>query len=237
MKTILFLFLTILAQLSMAQHHHHDAPSTHGMLLFGQEKIYLSHLPMFHNPHDYQVLLEVEISKEAKKTYLASLESNPQQPVFTIVPETFVLPEVVKMKKSFMAQVFLGHFERGGKPITHMVKFDIKKVLYFKKFNKADVQPEKAKYILIGNKNEQFLIHTITAKPDFDYVSKVEVKKPGIESLLLLLKSISLEFDLPNENPLIKNTLLTSKAVENEKLTLDLIIKKEIYLEFGDLSF
>lgn len=29
--------------------------SVHGMLIFGKEKIYASHLPMFHPPHDYQV--------------------------------------------------------------------------------------------------------------------------------------------------------------------------------------
>jgi hypothetical protein len=33
----------------------------HGMLLFGADTLYLSHLPMFMRPHNYQVILEVVV--------------------------------------------------------------------------------------------------------------------------------------------------------------------------------
>ena len=36
---------------------------SHGMALFGgKEALYASHLPMFHAPHDYQVVLQVHIA-------------------------------------------------------------------------------------------------------------------------------------------------------------------------------
>jgi hypothetical protein len=41
--------------------HDHPDPNatfgTHGMLLFGEETLYLSHLPMFMSPHNFQVIL------------------------------------------------------------------------------------------------------------------------------------------------------------------------------------
>ena len=39
------------------------------MLVFGTEKVYFSHLPMFHAPHDYQAVIEVELP-EATKTLM-----------------------------------------------------------------------------------------------------------------------------------------------------------------------
>ena len=46
-----------------------DPPAIHGMLMVGTQTIFLSHLPMFHRPHDYQVILEVG---------LQAASSNPQ---------------------------------------------------------------------------------------------------------------------------------------------------------------
>jgi hypothetical protein len=38
----------------------------HGMALFGgKEGLYASHLPMFHAPHDYQVVLQVHVADPA----------------------------------------------------------------------------------------------------------------------------------------------------------------------------
>jgi hypothetical protein len=45
----------------MTDHHHapgsrhsdHSAIGVHGMLLFGQNPLYLSHLPMFMRPHNF----------------------------------------------------------------------------------------------------------------------------------------------------------------------------------------
>jgi hypothetical protein len=34
-----------------------DTTGVHGMLLFGEDVVYLSHLPMFMSPHNFQVLL------------------------------------------------------------------------------------------------------------------------------------------------------------------------------------
>ena len=35
------------------EHREHGTMGVHGMLLFGQDALYLSHLAMFENPHNF----------------------------------------------------------------------------------------------------------------------------------------------------------------------------------------
>src|SRR5262245_41628455 len=62
--------------------HHHDPAAVHGMAMIGESRVFLSHLPMFHRPHDYQVLLEVELSAELRDVPAA---------LHTFVPDPFEL--------------------------------------------------------------------------------------------------------------------------------------------------
>jgi hypothetical protein len=237
MKLTILLFLNLLiGQLSIADehtnmnHNMHDMPSTHGMFLFGTNKIYLSHLPMFHTPHDYQVIFEVEIPNELKEKYLSLVKENPEKTIFTIIPESFVLPELVQNPKPFKAQLFFGHFERGGQSISPMVEFKIKEIVYFKKFTPNATQPKEAQYILIGNSEEQFLIHEIYAKPDFDQILQIEIESQTVIEEISKTNHISLEFhDVNNTNPLLVGQSLFYKDI--------LSVSKPLYLEFGDLSF
>jgi len=51
-----------------------DRPAVHGMLLVGTNALYVSHLPMFHAPHDYQALAEVALQDgagDARARYVA----------------------------------------------------------------------------------------------------------------------------------------------------------------------
>lgn len=72
-------------------------------------------------------------------------------------PETFVLPQMVNHTKVFKASVYKGHFERGGVMFLDTINVKIKKVVYYKQFDKNEQRPEHLKYILFGNKKEQFL--------------------------------------------------------------------------------
>jgi hypothetical protein len=42
-------------------HSGHEHPAVHGMLVVGEGQLFLSHLPMFHAPHDYQIIMEVRL--------------------------------------------------------------------------------------------------------------------------------------------------------------------------------
>ena len=47
--------------------HTHVPAAVHGMAMFGDKSIYLSHMPMFAAPHNAQVILEVSLSKDGEE--------------------------------------------------------------------------------------------------------------------------------------------------------------------------
>ncbi|WP_295904479.1 hypothetical protein [uncultured Bdellovibrio sp.] len=203
---------------------HHDPASIHGMLLFGKSQVYLSHLPMFHAPHDYQVLLQATLSAEGLNAYHASLR-NSNETVYTLVPEAFSLPELTSHPVPFKAQIYKGHFERGGVLIADNVTVEIK-VLYFRKFSGTDVKPSQGTYILFGNSKEQFLAHAITAAPDFDQILKVKTDAKGVAVFNFK--------DLSNTEPLQASQTLEVTLGET---SWPVDIESSLYTEFGDLSF
>lgn len=203
-----------------------DQPSTHGMLVFGQAKVFISHLPMFHNPHDYQLIAELELPAEALAVYKASLAAHPEETVYTLVPETFVLPEMVADPRPFSASLVRGHFERGGTEIVGEVKVKLGKVVHFRKFDPRATRPAQATYLLFGGPQESFVAHFISRKPDFDQIVELAGGFNGEPQVL--------ESQATDLKPLPMGTH-TFRANGNEGDSL-LTLKKEIYLEHGDLS-
>ena len=168
----------------------------HGMLIVGEETIYLSHLPMFMfdpkgHPHNFQVILEATFSKEGSDPQAAYVRDRRthQEPVYTLDPRPFPITDLVSTDParpaltSFRGRIVRGHFERGGTPIlppipmqtrlrdipdADLVVINVKRVVLFRKF-------EPLQYVLFGKGQELFLAHTITRPPDFDQVLSVRV--------------------------------------------------------------
>jgi hypothetical protein len=218
-----------------AQEHHEiqsqDKPSTHGMLIFGTEKTYASHLPMFHSPHNYQIILELELDPATKKLFIADQEKNPEYATYTIEPEKFVLPEMMQNPKSFKANLYRGHFERGGIKIATDIHVTIKKIIYYTKFKTDEARAVKTNFIVFGNPKEQFIAHQITNKPDFDQIIQVKT---------------TTNFTFENKN----YELVTLNKTENSPIGISgneieadynsnsttLTLLKQLYLEFDDLK-
>lgn len=236
MKKVVFFLLTVSFSISVfAAAHLHDHPSIHGMLIVGRSKIYLSHLPMFHSPHDYQVILEARFSQKGQNAYLES-QANSDETVYTLVPESFVLPEMVRSPRPFQAQIYKGHFERGGAVIADNVTVTIDRVLYFKKFSLNEAKPKNGSYVLFGNESEMFLAHSIKAKPDFDQVLQVETS-PDLSEVLKTENSVPVDFpNLLNVPIDVHESLDANISNANQILRPHLKIQKMIYLETGDLS-
>lgn len=157
---------------------HGDKPDVHGMLVVGEETVFLSHLPMFDHPHhDYQVILQVSFAQpsgDPQAVYVNDRRAHPETRIYTLVPERFVLHELVSTdperppRRSFRATVFRGHFERGGTSILENVEVNVERVVHFRRF-------EPLAYLLFGDGEEHFLAHLITKPPDFDQVLSVQV--------------------------------------------------------------
>ena len=76
----------------------HDHPiliatfGTHGMLLFGEETLYLSHLPMFMSPHNFQVILAVTLNDEAARRLREFRAHFGRNDLTRLSPRRFILP-------------------------------------------------------------------------------------------------------------------------------------------------
>ena len=169
----------------------------HGMAVFGgREGLYASHLPMFHTPHDSQVLLRFHLADTAADRALrAELAARPR--LWTFDPETFDLlrlsPGHAQPLREFQARFFEGHFERGGKPkapLQSPQRVVVDEVLLFRRLDPSAREAATGHYRLIGQGSEWFAFKRIDRRPDFDHIvrldapalrSEVEVALHGVD--------------------------------------------------------
>ncbi|MBK1896752.1 hypothetical protein [Chryseobacterium paridis] len=161
-----------------------DHPGVHGMILLGNETQYASHLPLFHTPHDYQVILKIKLDEPSALTYQKDRVVHPENSMYTLEPEKFVLPSIMNDITTFKANIYRGHFERGGELIIKDAQVEITKVLYFHKLNMDKSEGNPCDYILFGDQKQQFLAHQILNRPDFDELSKINIKNKTIATSL-----------------------------------------------------
>lgn len=147
--------------------------SVHGMLLFGHDEVFLSHLPMFHRPHDYQVILKVDLPAGIQKSYLEDRKKNPKEKdIHLWTKELLVLPTLKDKPFALEGSIYRGHFERGGTEILKNVKTGIPKVLEFKKLDAVGTLGTPV-YYLVGSSTKYFMIHSIVGRPNFYYIAEV----------------------------------------------------------------
>jgi hypothetical protein len=87
----------------MTSEHNHDSPSRgpagcdtagrHGMLLFGEDPVYLSHLPRYACPRNFQVLLEVGPDRPALDTLRAD-RARYGDGLYTVDPVPFPIADL-----------------------------------------------------------------------------------------------------------------------------------------------
>lgn len=223
-----------------------DAPSTHGMLVVGNGPVYLSHLPMFHKPHDYQVLLEVDFVKAGADPvgHYAQDRHQTGEKVYTVVPELFSLPELFSgQRTSFKATLFRGHFERGGSPIIEGVTVKVKRVIMAQKFAPNPVPLPSLKYFLFGNEAELFAAHVVNKKPDFDHVESVKVTSGVVTEAVAKQIRAGAFVEFPGVANVPAQALKVGLEYQGqmkmgvETLNLKVQVGEDFYLETGDLSF
>lgn len=227
---VLFLTVSFLVHTASAQPHTGHA-AVHGMLMFGAEKIFISHLPLFHAPHDYQVILEVEVPQEKKALYLKAVEQNPQS-IFTVVPKPFVLATANSLPAQIQGDIFLGHFEKGGKLLLSQVLLKIKKNILFQKLN-PESSAGNLKYLLFGSATEKFLAHIIGAKPSFDHIVKVDEVEADPSSAQGAQTVVT--FQAPDKLPLDPSQNIQGANEQGKPVILKKM--KDVYLETEELSF
>ncbi len=199
MSRSLLLFLMLLIGLLLAAElmasDQKSTPSPgwggHGMAVFGgHEALYASHLPMFHAPHDAQVVLRFHLRDSAVDSALrAALVAHPE--LWTLDPEAFdlyrIAPDHPQPLRAFNARFVQGHFERGGRARFAAQAVVIDKVIIFRRLDDAPRTHSAGRYRMIGAGVEHFLVKEIDRRPDFDVIvaltslrSRHQSKRPVI---------------------------------------------------------
>lgn len=152
---------------------------SHGMAVFGgRDGLYASHLPMFHAPHDAQVVLRFHlVDAQVDARLRARLALRPQ--LWTLEPEHFDLlrlqPGNARPLKQFTARLVQGHFERGGTERFAGQTVVVDEVLLFNRLHShvasgADPAHSAGRYLLLGAGREFFAVKEIDRRPDFDTI-------------------------------------------------------------------
>jgi hypothetical protein len=200
MKRLLSLFLLSFCCIFSARAENKHGPTwgVHGMLLFGNsEGMYVSHLPMFHAPHNYQVVLQIRcLDQKLDAAIKARLEQ--KLVLWTMEPEQFEIARLAADSKlplkQFKANIVLGHFEQGGKTEYKDVPVIVEKTLIFRQLLPQMRESKQAVYHQIGRGSQRFLLKEIDNRPDFDHVLAISVpaaaamadvvmKKAGLQAL------------------------------------------------------
>ena len=197
------------------------------MLLFGDRVSYASHLPMFHNPHNDQLILKLQLSDVPSRStqtppLMAYTEAKARgETLFTLEPELMDLSQVMQGSRTFFAaNLYEGHFERGG-TLLGSIRVRVEKIVFSARLDAAQTPPNFEEYFFFGEGPEFFGAHKIVSKPSFDAIFSVNT--PGalpIEVPQLLRKP-------KNELPKEGFHLGGERGV---------LVDKVIYTEFDDLS-
>jgi hypothetical protein len=190
-----------------------DPPGSHGMLVLGTDVVYMSHLPMFHVPHNYQLIFEAALEADVLADYRR--DSNAHAGLYyTLVPTgRWVLPDTIRDGASFTADLYRGHFERGGMPIRQGITVEVQRIVHFRRFDDGR-KPDPAQWIAFGRGREQFLAHRIEAAPDMDQVVQLSTPPPEGHTVRL-----------PQAGELKRGDAVPSGTVQ-----------RVIYTEYGDLA-
>ena len=157
----------------------------HNQMMFGEQTIYLSHLPMFmfdpeRHEHNFQVILEVTLSRpgNAQSMYANDRRKHPRERMYTMSPQAFEMVELDPQhprRTALTGDIFRGHLERGGKVIIEAATAQVVRTVYFHPFE-PNAQPlAQLEYLLFGKAPDLFLAHVITRPPDFDQILGVTI--------------------------------------------------------------
>jgi hypothetical protein len=142
----------------------------HGMIVFGDRDgtAYLSHIPMFHAPHDVQAVVEVKLTGAS----LARAPRDLSDRLYTFVPEPLSLDELrLGTLRTLRGTLYLGNFEDGGRPIASSVTANVVRVVHQHVLDASAPRASSNDVIRAG----AFSIARIGGAPGIDRIAKVEV--------------------------------------------------------------
>ncbi|GGW58975.1 hypothetical protein GCM10010503_40120 [Streptomyces lucensis JCM 4490] len=242
-------------------HHPHepaeaDPPARHGMAVVGNGPVFMSHLPMTHRPHNYQVILNVTLGS-LDSAYLDDRKAHPEARLYTFAPEPFVLPDLFPGKtgeparRSFTGSLFRNHFEQPPAhpetpfEISSDVTVDVVDVIVHNRFASDTRQPEELMYILFGRGQERFLAHRITGpftrtnRKEFDHLLAIDLKGPQISDDQLrqgVEVTVTGRSNQPGAKLRETEKVAAVAVVDGHNVPVEIDVRSEEYFETDDLT-
>lgn len=201
----------------------------HGMVVFG--KNYLSHIPMFHEPHDYQIIMDVKLDHPE-----LAPEANFGQELHTFVPKKFSLGDLLNGKlDKIEGTLYQGNFEaEGARPMHEGVTAKIEHILHSHHLSQEQPGPAELEYYLYGDRNDAYLVHPIHGNAGFDQVLSVDARE--LHATDEELKD-GILIRLPDRSNDVKSRLVENSpevaAVEADGDAVRLKVKKELSILVG----
>jgi hypothetical protein len=158
-----------------------SAWGSHGMAVFGgHEALYASHLPMFHAPHDTQMIIRFHLQNaDTDRQLRQALSETPG--LWTLDPEAFDLLRFAPGHRSplrkFEARFVQGHFERGGQERFAKAQLIVDEVIVFRRLSAEKKEKTKGIYYILGKGHKRFIVKEIDRRPDFDLIASVDLKR------------------------------------------------------------
>lgn len=203
----------------------------HGMLIFGDKNdLYASHLPMFHAPHDRQVIFRFHFSDKKIDAKVKKHFADKQE-LWTLEPEEFDLDRLQmnapNVLKKFTGKLVQGHFERGGKQRYAMQTVLVDEVLVFNPLTPKGTAKSDGIYYVIGQGSTQFLMKKIDRQPDFDVLMTIKNADKSERKLNQIVVATQ-ELTLPKKGAI--TTALQQQLGKHWRFG------EVIYFETGDLK-
>jgi hypothetical protein len=245
--------------------HHHgsgecDSTGRHGMLLFGADPPYLSHLPMYECPHNVQFVGEAGFDAGTRDLLRAD-RARHGDGMYTFDPVPFPIAELeprdgIAARTSMEGALVRGHFERGGTPIASRVSVDVRSVAWFSQLD-VDAKPEPGRtlsYLCFGRGDRVYLAHELRERPSFDQVLAVrfvpgtvrtQVGHPLVDDVSAIrfepAQHASFGRDDDVEHRLRAGEVVTASFPTTRSpgaargFTVEVEVERELYLEINEL--
>ncbi len=213
---------------------HAEAMGVHGMVLFGgRDGLFASHMPMFHRPHDTQVVLQVHLADPRRDAALRrELAARPR--LWTIVPDRFDLdrldPGAADPIRGLRADVVRGHFERGGHVQSRGVAFVIDRVVFDHRLTPTPAAAAPLRYRVVDagpGAREHFLLHWLDTRPDADHIVRVTTPAPA---------TLPAEIAVPRIGQALSATPVQLQEALHDAGAASAQVGSDAYLETSDLE-
>lgn len=239
-------------------HEEPAAPSahfgSHGQLVFGEDVVYLHHLPFLfdhrRHPHNFQVVMRVSFMDEAdEQAYLERRKLLPDA-LFTAVPPSYDQGWLEETFENGLGDQELGeveiydeHFENRPRPEPFLsAGMVIDEVLQFRELLPTGPTADELRYMIVENGQEAFLVHELSSPPDFDQVLKVtlspDMTGPSEVSLDRgILRMVGAE-NVEGGRLTVGEALTCSAHDGTRRMPFDVAVtvEREMYCEAGELS-